>query len=81
MMAHLPQRCWLVLLVLNDFQGVCEVCPLLTVHFFLGIPNDVVERAFPLLKPNLFTNIPDFNSNFLTNIKMRVSSSSGAMMM
>ena len=34
MMPDLPQRCWLVL---NDYHGVCEVCPLLTVHFLLGI--------------------------------------------
>ena len=47
MMTFLPQRCWLVL---NDHHSACEVCPLLTVHFLLGIPYDVVERAFAPLR-------------------------------
>ena len=47
MMTFLPQRCWLVL---NDEHGVCEVCPLLSVHFLLGIPYDVVKRAFAPLR-------------------------------
>ena len=55
MMAHLPQRCWLVL---NDHHGVGEVCPLLTVHFLLGIPYDVVERAFPLSETEPFHKHP-----------------------
>ena len=32
--------------MLNDHHGVGEVCPLLTVHFLLGIPYDVAKRAF-----------------------------------
>ena len=55
MLAHLPQRCWLVL---NDHYGVGEVCPLLTVHFLLGIPYDVVERAFPLSETEPFHKHP-----------------------
>ena len=55
MLAHLPQRCWLVL---NDHHGVGEVCPLLTVHFLLGIPYDVVERAFPLSDTESFHTHP-----------------------
>ena len=55
MMAYLPQRCWLVL---KDHHGVCEVCPLLTVHFLLGIPYDVVERAFPLSEAEPFHKHP-----------------------
>ena len=55
MMAYLPQRCWLVL---NDHYGVGEVCPLLTVHFLLGIPYDVVERAFPLSETEPFHKHP-----------------------
>ena len=52
MMTYLPQRCWLVL---NDHHGVCEVCPLLSVHFLLGIPHGVLERAFaPLRWANRF---------------------------
>ena len=55
MMTFLPQRCWLVL---NDHHGVCEVCPLLTVHFLLGITYDVVERAFPLSEAEPFHKHP-----------------------
>ena len=55
MIAHLPQRCWLVL---NDHYGVGEVCPLLTVHFLLGIPHGVVERAFPLSETEPFHKHP-----------------------
>jgi hypothetical protein len=55
MLAHLPQRYWLVL---TDYHGVCEVCPLLTVYFLLGIPHGVVERAFPLSETEPFHKHP-----------------------
>ena len=43
MTTYLPQRMWLEL---SGCHGVCEVCPLLSVHFLLGIPFETLSRAF-----------------------------------
>ena len=43
MMKRLPQRTWLEL---NGHHDVQEVCPLLTVHFILGIPFETLREAF-----------------------------------
>ena len=43
MMTYLPQRMWLEL---NGHHGVLECCPLLSVHFLLGIPFETLRSAF-----------------------------------
>ena len=43
MMTYLPQRMWLEL---NGHHGVVECCPLLSVHFLLGIPFETLSKVF-----------------------------------